>query len=507
MKPLSAKDPQVIGEFRLRARLGSGGMGQVYLGFSPAGRAVAVKVVHSHVADDHDFLERFRREVEAASKVSGLYAAAVVASGVADDPPWLATAYVPGPSLAVLVDSSGPLPEEAIWRLAAGLAEALRNVHDAGLVHRDLKPPNVLIADDGPHVIDFGISRAFDGTQLTTAGMLFGTPGYMPPEQAEGEPAGPASDVFALGCVLAYAATGKPPFGTGSPAHILHRVATAEPDLGSVSPQLRQVIEACLAKAPAQRPGLTDLAGMIAAAGPPAHARLGSFWPESVANRIAAAQAAAVPETTAPAGAAPGAPTPEGAAPEAAAPEAATPEAATPEAAAPEAATPEARDPGVRTPTEVSTPVSAVPRTVRAAILLMWLGLAVTVADLILSLMVLGRYHGELAQAQHASLTQAEHAASQLQGAMALGVAADIAGLVGWAWLAVACRRGGGWTRAAGTALIAIYSICALIVVFVTHDDPGPRFATIAVWTIGLAAAVLLWSRPAGRFFARRRER
>src|ERR1700744_3037608 len=148
MKPLSANDPPVIGEFRLHARLGSGGMGQVYLGFSPAGRAVAVKVVHSHIADDAEFIERFRREVEAASKVSGMYAAAVVASGVTDNPPWLATAYVPGPSLPALVDGYGPLSEEAVWRLAAGLTEALRNVHDAGLVHRDLKPQNVLMADD-----------------------------------------------------------------------------------------------------------------------------------------------------------------------------------------------------------------------------------------------------------------------------------------------------------------------------------------------------------------------
>src|ERR1700733_14893591 len=150
MEPLSAEDPRVIGEFRLRARLGAGGMGRVYLGFSPAGRAVAVKVVHPHLAGDREFLERFRREVAAASTVSGMYAAAVVASGVADDPPWLATAYVPGPSLAVLIDGYGPLSEEAAWGLAAGLTEALRNVHGAGLVHRDLKPANVLIADDGP---------------------------------------------------------------------------------------------------------------------------------------------------------------------------------------------------------------------------------------------------------------------------------------------------------------------------------------------------------------------
>jgi hypothetical protein len=474
MKPLSANDPAAIGGFRLRARLGSGGMGRVYLGFSPAGRAVAVKVVHSHIAEDQEFVERFRREVAAASKVSGVYAAAVVASGVTEDPLWLATAYVPGPSLAALVDSHGSLPQEAVWRLAAGLAEALRAVHAAGLVHRDLTPQNVLIADDGPHVIDFGISRAFEGTQLTSAGIVMGTPGYMSPEQAAGDLITPVSDVFALGCVLAYAATGRPPFGTASFSSTLFRVMHAEPDVDSVSPGLRRVIQACLKKAPAQRPGLTELANLIATTRPPSHPELGSFWAEPVASQIAAAQAGVAPEAQPP--------------------------------------RPDARPPSVSSPTEVVSPGSAVrtltvPSTVREAIRLMCLGFVVTVADLVLSLMVLGRYTGEATQAHQAARLQTEYAATRMADAMTIGVAAAAVGLVGWAWLAVACRRGAGWTRPAGTALIAIYSVCALIVAFATHDDPGPRFATIGVWAIGLMTAVLLWSRPAGVFFAGRYRR
>ena len=291
MEPLSANDPRVVGEFALRARLGSGGMGRVYLGFSPGGRAVAIKVVHPELARDPEFLRRFRQEVASARLVSGMYTAPVVGSGVDDDPPWLATAYVPGPPLAEVVSVHGPLAEAAVWRLAAGLAEALRAVHGCGLVHRDLKPGNVLLAADGPHVIDFGISRAFEGTQLTSAGMVVGTPGYMSPEQAEGSQAGPPSDVFSLGCVLAYAATGNAPFGGGSAASILYRVVTGEPDLGGIPAGVRQVITACLAKDPAQRIGLAQLTAMVAALGPPLPTAIGAFWPEPLAGIIAADQA------------------------------------------------------------------------------------------------------------------------------------------------------------------------------------------------------------------------
>ena len=292
MEPLSANDPRSVGEFQLRARLGAGGMGQVYLGYSPAGRAVAVKVVHSELARDAEFRRRFGREVAAARAVGGMYTAPVVAAGLDDDPPWLATAYVPGPPLADLVARHGALPELAVWRLGAGLGEALRAVHACGLVHRDLKPANVLLAADGPHVIDFGISRAFDGTQLTAVGMVVGTPGYMSPEQAEGAPVGPASDVFSLGCVLAFAASGNAPFGGGSAASVLYRVVTGRPDLTSVPDKLREVISGCLAKDPRQRPELAALGAMITRAGPAVTATPTSFWPAEVAEVIEGVPAA-----------------------------------------------------------------------------------------------------------------------------------------------------------------------------------------------------------------------
>ena len=300
MEPLSADDPRQIGEFSLRSRLGAGGMGRVYLAFSPGGRAVAMKVVHPGLAADPEFLRRFRNEVAAARAVSGMYTAPVVGAGIDDDPPWLATAYVPGPPLAEVVSRYGPLPETAVWRLAAGLAEALRAVHACGLVHRDLKPGNVLLAADGPHVIDFGISRAFEGTSVTSTGMVVGTPGYMSPEQAEGQQVGPPSDVFSLGCVLAYAATGNAPFGGGSAASILYRVVTAEPDLSGVPANLRQVITACLAKNPAERIGLAQLGPMIAALGPAMSGTLGSFWPEPLASIIAADNTHPVTQVSAP---------------------------------------------------------------------------------------------------------------------------------------------------------------------------------------------------------------
>ena len=186
MKALAADDPRVIGEYRLRAQLGAGGMGRVYLGLSPAGRAVAIKVVHPDLASDAEFLRRFGQEVAAARAVSGIYTAPVVASGLNERPPWLATAFVPGPALDQVVTEHGPLPEPALRPLLAGLVEALQAIHACGVVHRDLKPANVLLATDGPRVIDFGISRAADGTALTAAGVVFGTPGFMSPEQAEG---------------------------------------------------------------------------------------------------------------------------------------------------------------------------------------------------------------------------------------------------------------------------------------------------------------------------------
>jgi outer membrane protein assembly factor BamB len=285
MLPLSADDPRMVGEFRLHARLGAGGMGRVYLGHSPGGRAVAVKVVHPHLARDAAFVDRFRREVAAAQAVNGSYAAPVVAAGPDDYPPWLATAYVPGPSLADVVTQAGPLPEDAVLKLAAGLAEALRVIHDCGLVHRDLKPGNVLLAPDGPRVIDFGIARALDGTALTSAESLLGTPSYMSPEQAQGQQAGPASDVFSLGGVVYFAATGANPFGTGHPAVMLYRIVHTEPDLEPLPPRLRDLVAACMAKDPERRPSPGELCAALTDVVPPGDSPA-AFWPAPVARLI-----------------------------------------------------------------------------------------------------------------------------------------------------------------------------------------------------------------------------
>ncbi|HEY7014570.1 MAG TPA: serine/threonine-protein kinase [Streptosporangiaceae bacterium] len=267
MEPLTAEDPVRVGGYRLEARLGSGGMGQVFLGSSLEGRAVAVKVVHGSLAADQAFRVRFRREVAAAQAVSGAYTASVVAAGPDDDPPWMATEFVEGPSLWQAVTSAGPLPVPSVWRLAAGLVEALQAVHSCGLVHRDLKPQNVLLSEDGPRLIDFGVCQALGDSAVTGTGLIVGTPPYMSPEQAKGKRAGAASDVFSLGCVLAFAATGTPPYGNGQPAAVLYRIVHAAPALGGLEGELHDLIAACLAKPATERPSLSALFRDIATGG------------------------------------------------------------------------------------------------------------------------------------------------------------------------------------------------------------------------------------------------
>ena len=293
MEPLAADDPQQVGGYRLHARLGAGGMGQVFLGFSPAGRAVAVKVIHRQFARDPGFVRRFASEVEAAGAVSGAYTAPVVAAGPGDDPPWLATVFVPGPSLAEVIAQAGPLPEPAVWRLAGGLIEALQAVHACGLVHRDLKPANVLLAADGPRLIDFGISRALEGGATAATSLIVGTPAYMSPEQVEGHSVRPASDVFALGSLIAFAATGAAPFGAGhsGPIVVAYRVVNAEPDLSRVPVSLMSLVAACLAKKPADRPQLAQLMEAVRDGSAPYQAGWeGSYWPEPVAGMVSSRQ-------------------------------------------------------------------------------------------------------------------------------------------------------------------------------------------------------------------------
>ncbi|WP_413102661.1 serine/threonine-protein kinase [Streptomyces sp. Inha503] len=256
MDPLGADDPQVIGAYRLLGRLGSGGMGRVFVGRSAGGRTVAVKVVHAHFALDEEFRARFRREVDAARRVGGAYTAPVLDADPEARIPWVATGYVAGPPLNQAVSDEGPLPEPSVRALGAGLAEALAAVHALGLVHRDVKPSNVLLALDGPRLIDFGIARATEGTvSLTTTGASIGSPGYMAPEQILGENVEGAADVFSLGAVLAYAATGEPPFPGDTSAALLYKVVHDEPRFGrELTGELRDLVAACLAKNPADRP-------------------------------------------------------------------------------------------------------------------------------------------------------------------------------------------------------------------------------------------------------------
>ncbi|MET7679121.1 protein kinase [Streptomyces sp. NPDC005423] len=260
MDKLETGDPHRIGGYRLLARLGAGGMGRVYLARSDRGRTVAVKLVRRELAAREEFRARFRQEVAAARRVGGYWTAPVLDADTEADVPWVATGYVAGPSLQEIVGHDhGALPERSVRILAAGLAHALRDIHAAGLIHRDLKPSNVLLTIDGPRVIDFGIARALetaDGDGLTRTGSLVGSPGFMAPEQVRGDRVTPACDVFCLGSLLVYAATGTLPFGTAdSSVHaLMFRIAQEEPDLTGVPESIADLVRDCLRKAPAARP-------------------------------------------------------------------------------------------------------------------------------------------------------------------------------------------------------------------------------------------------------------
>jgi serine/threonine protein kinase len=277
VRALQPADPRLIGPYRLVGQLGSGGMGRVFLAMSAGGRPVAVKMIRAELAADPDFRSRFSREVSAARRVNGLFTALVVDADVDAQVPWLATAYVAGPSLAETVRDHGPLNAEQVMALAAGLAEGLNAIHAAGVVHGDLKPSNVLLAEDGPRVIDFGISHAAEAAPLTHPGLVMGSPGFMSPEQALGKKVGPLSDVFSLGAVLAFAATGERPFGTGTPIALLDRVIHGTPNLDKVPPEVLPLVERCLAKDPGERP---SAAGLLAELG--ALQAVTEWLPESI---------------------------------------------------------------------------------------------------------------------------------------------------------------------------------------------------------------------------------
>ncbi|CAM5399613.1 Serine/threonine-protein kinase PknD [Streptomyces alboniger] len=261
MEPLRGADPARIAGYRPLRRLGAGGMGVVYLARSPGGALAAVKVIRPAHSDDAGFRARFRREVETAGRVANPWVVPLLDADPDAESPWLATAFVPGPSLAEAVEERGPLPYGTVRVLGARMAEALDAVHGAGLVHRDVKPGNVLLAVDGPRMIDFGIARMPEDTALTASGMVVGSPGFLSPEQAQGRgrEIGPASDVFSLGCLLVYAATGERPFGHGSAAETLVRTVHDEPELDGVPHGLLPLLRGCLAKEPGMRPSVADV--------------------------------------------------------------------------------------------------------------------------------------------------------------------------------------------------------------------------------------------------------
>ncbi|AUH41592.1 protein kinase domain-containing protein [Streptomyces sp. CMB-StM0423] len=270
MDSLGPDDPRRVGSYQLLGRLGEGGMGRVYLARSERGRTAAVKLVKAELAREPEFRRRFTQEIIAARRVGGEWTAPVLDADTHAATPWVATGYVAGPSLhEVVAKDHGPLPDASVRALAGGLARALQAIHAAGLVHRDLKPSNILVTIDGPRVIDFGIARALDsvtaaGDGLTRTGAVIGSPGFMSPEQVRGERVTAASDVFCLGTVLAFAATGRMPFGTeNSGAHaLMFRIAAEEPELSGIEGELRTVIERCLAKEPGARPQVAELVAL-----------------------------------------------------------------------------------------------------------------------------------------------------------------------------------------------------------------------------------------------------
>jgi len=259
VNPLKAGDPELVGGYRLLGRLGTGGMAQVFLGASPGGRKVAVKLVRPEYSDDAEFRRRFAREIAAARQVGGFHTAAVVDADPDADPPWMVTAYIPGPSLLEAVGQNGPLDRAQVRELGAALAEGLTAIHACGLIHRDLKPGNIILGPDGPRIIDFGVARTANASSLTTVNALIGTYSYMAPEQLGRKQVTSSSDLFALGGVLVFAATGHGPFDADELPAVIGRILSEPPDLAPLTGSLRDTLAACLEKDPEKRPGLADL--------------------------------------------------------------------------------------------------------------------------------------------------------------------------------------------------------------------------------------------------------
>ncbi|MFD7639019.1 serine/threonine-protein kinase, partial [Kitasatospora sp. NPDC059795] len=311
MMRLRREDPRIVGPYRLHRRLGAGGMGVVFLGSDRKGQRVALKLIRAELAEDAEFRTRFAREIAAASRIRGACTARVMGSDIEADRPWLATAYVPGPSLYKQISEEGVLAWPDAARIGAALADGLVKVHEAGVVHRDLKPSNILLSPKGPRIIDFGIAWSRGASTLTHVGTAVGSPGFLAPEQVRGAAVTPATDVFAFGATLAFALTGESPFGSGASSEVmLYRVVHEEPDLTGIPPVLAPVVRACLAKEPSERPpaaALHERLSELATRGAGGRAARAAARAE---ERAATAQAATAAPAEAPAAARPDGPPP-----------------------------------------------------------------------------------------------------------------------------------------------------------------------------------------------------
>ncbi|GAA3441870.1 serine/threonine-protein kinase [Planomonospora venezuelensis] len=283
---MGAPDGDRLGPYRLLSPLGAGGFGEVHLALDPEGRTVAIKILHPHVAADEGALTRLAREVEAMRRVQGPHVAEILDASLTGGRPYLATRYVQGRPLAAVVSGDGPIRGDELVRLARGLAEALSAVHAAGVIHRDLKPGNVILTDGEPVVIDFGIACMLDSASVTTSGAVLGTPGYLAPEILEGGETGPEADVFSFAATLAYAATGRHPYGTGPAAAVGYRVVHHEPDLDGVPPWLESLLRECMVRDPAARPPASMLLARLGAAAPVVRAAAPQSHPAFAAAEI-----------------------------------------------------------------------------------------------------------------------------------------------------------------------------------------------------------------------------
>jgi Protein kinase domain len=491
MQPLTSDDPVEIGRYRLHGRLGAGGMGRVYMASTPAGRPVAVKVVRPEFSEDPDFRARFRHEIQAARGVHGLYTAQVLDADPAATPPWLVTAYVPGPSLQQAVADNGPMPEAMAFRLIAGVAEALQAIHSAGVVHRDLKPSNVLLAPDGPRVIDFGIARALEATSLTRSGVMVGSPQFMAPEQILDKPVTAAIDVFALGSLAAYAVLGRSPFGDGPTAAVSYRVLHQPPDLTGCPPQLRPLIEHCLRKDPAVRPapsGILDFC-LTRTAG------TAGSWPAGPSPSMADTVMPQVPPRTmsgppeyasrAPTDVMTGhAPWPPGVP-------------AGPHAGGP-AGSPQ-HPPAGPVPGRPVPPPSMI-----NAVRLMYVGAVLAAAAVLAAVATMPALKAAIRQKYPNAGYGALSAAST--GTLAVTIAGGLISIGVWLAMARRTRQGRPGVRILSTVFFVIDSLTVLN----THSHgvltPSTWIVGVAEWAVGLTIIVFLWDRRSSAYFAELRQ-